>query len=455
MSSILEQQIESVVSDPRSSKYNEAESDRTFVEILSDPAANEFEKQDVVESFRKTFIKAPPIRGQEVRAVGPDTPGIKYFPPEAPTGGLQPGETVNLDGSLNFDPALEATQSYDIDVNLGSLAEGKMTRDGVFLAGPARPGSPTIKFTLPPGIHPDAIPEPVYKWMVEYVQKEFSEEYQEATQRDSVLKTAAVAATREASLGLPSIVDFPSLIARGADYVFSPTGTNTLAQDIGQGVRKAFGLRDDRPRPDSVFLDDYPRLLESLGMYTTEYPSALFGPAVTIQPDRELSPAHHASGVLLDEILKNLDMPGALTPQQITDAQQNATFIGSVMGGSLTVGGLFRVGAKLAVKGMTVADLKQAGVLNKALYSLANSPGVTLLGGKAGRRFVVPGPDGRDMWRGSATAKYLAKDQVLSVVAGGAMLATAQNEDAGPLGMLMAGLTAPVVLYGTALRGRP
>ena len=444
MTSILEQQIESVLDDKRAFKYNVPNSNRTYSEILADPTANNRERQDVVESFRETFIKAPPIKGQKMWAVGPDDPDVRYSPPEAPPGGLLPGETVNPDGSINYDSDLEATQSYDIDINLGSLAGGKMTRAGVFLAGPPHPGSPTIKFTLPPGVRPDAIPKPVYKWMVEKAQEVASEEYQQATQLDSIPKTGAVAAGRELTLALPSIPDLPELIARGVDYVFSPMGTNTLSQDLYQDARRAFGFPDTRPRPASVFLDEYPRLLAALGVYGNEHPVTLYGPNLIIQPDREFAPFHHDTGVLLDEVLKNLDMPGALTPQQISDAQKNAAFIGSILGGSLGTSGAFRVGAKLAVRGMTVADLKEAGVLNKALYAIANSPGVTWLGGKAGRRFVVPGPDGRDMLRGSATAKFLAKDQALALTTGTAMLMA--PDVVGDHGKLIAGLTAPFAL---------
>jgi hypothetical protein len=444
MTGILEQQVQSVVGDPRASRYNVPDSDRTYTEILTDPTANARTRGEVVESFRKTFIQAPPVRGQEVRALEPGDPNIPFYPPEAPTGGLQPGETVNPDGTLNYDPALEATQSYDIEINLGSLAGGKMTAEGVFLAGPARPGSPSMKFRLPPGVRPDEIPLPVYQFMVEKAQELAPKEYQEATQLDSALESGARGFAREAIAALPTLLDMPSLIARGVDYLFSPIGTNTWRQNILQPARALLGLPDTRPRPTSLFLDDYPRVGQLLGLYATEYPDALYKPATVTDPSQELMPINEGTKRLLDEVLNNLDMPGALTPQQITDAQKNAAFIGSVLGGSFGTSGAFRLGAKLAVKGMTVADLRQAGVLKKALYSIANSPGVTWVGGNAGRRFVVPGPDGRDVLRGSATAKFLAKDQALAGTSATAMLMT--PDEAGPMGKVMAGLTAPFTL---------
>jgi len=237
MASILEQQVQSVVGDPRASRYNVPDSDRTYAEILTDPTADARTQVEVVESFRKTFIQAPPVRGQEVRALEPGDPYIPYYPPEAPTGGLQPGETVNPDGTLNYDPALEATQSYDIEINLGSLAGGKMTAEGVFLAGPARPGSPSMKFRLPPGVRPDAIPLHDYQFMVEKAQELAPKEYQEATQLDSALKSGARGFAREAIAALPTLLDMPSLIARSVDYLFSPIGTNTWGQDIKQSSR--------------------------------------------------------------------------------------------------------------------------------------------------------------------------------------------------------------------------
>ena len=450
MASILEQQVQSVVGDPRSGT-NVPNSNRTYAEILSDPEADERTRQEVVESFRETYIKAPPVREQEVRALEPGDPNIPYYPPEAPTGGLQPGETVNEDGTLNYDPDLEATQSYDIEMNLGSLAGGKMTAAGVFLAGPARPGSPSMTFRLPPGVRPDEIPLHVYEFMVEKAQELASKEYQEASQLDSALKSGAVGFAREAAVALPTILDMPPLIARGVDYLFSPVGTNTWGQDIKQAARAELGLPDNRPRPPSLFLDAYPGLLESLGVFASEHPNTLFSDVpgmVVTDPDRELLPFNEGSKRLLDEVLNNLDMPGALTPQQLTDAQKNATFIGSVLGGSFGTSGAFRLGAKLAVKGMTVADLRQAGVLKKILYSTANSPGVSWVGGNPGRRFVVPGPDGRDILRGSAGAKFLAKDQALAATSAAAMLMT--PDEVGPTGKLIAGLTAPLALSSAA-----
>jgi hypothetical protein len=448
MVDILEQQVQSVIDDPRASDYNVPDSNRTYTQILTDPTADAHTRGEVVESFRKTFIKAPPVRGQEVRALEPGDPNIRYYPPEAPTGGLQPGETVNPDGTLNYDPDLEATQSYDIEINLGSLAGGRMTAEGVFLAGPVHPGSPSMKFRLPPGVRPDEIPLPVYQFMVEKAQELAPKEYQEATQLDPALESGALGFAREGIAALPTLLDMPPLIARGVDYLFSPIGTNTWGQSIKKSIRTNLGLPYSPPRPTSLFLDEYPRVGQLIGLYATEYPDALYKPATLTDPSRVLMPINEGTKRLLDEVLNNLDMPGALTPQQISDAQKNATFIGSVLGGSLGTSGAFRLGAKLAVKGMTVADLRQAGVLKKAIYSIANSPGVTWVGGNAGRRFVIPGPDGRDVLRGSATAKFLAKDQALAGTSAIAMFMT--PDEIGPVGKVMAGLTAPFALSSAA-----
>ena len=431
MASILDAQVQEVLSDKRAAQYNVPRSQRTYFEILSDPETGDLIRQDVVESFIKNFIKTPPVQEQEVRAIGTTDP--LYVPQGAPAGGLQPGETVRPDGSISYDPALEATQSYDLDITLSSLAGGKMTPEGVFLAGPSRPGSPVIGFTLPPGMRPDSITKPVWKFMIKEARKRAKKEFQAAWEYDSALTSGAIAAAREVALGIPAVADMPGLVLRAADYIFSPVGTNTLGQDVEQGARKLLDLPDTRPRPSSPYLETYSRLGERGGFYSTENPNAWFEPSIVIQPDRELMPIYGAFGTLLDEVLINMGAPGILTAQQDNDAQKMAVFIGSVMGLSLSASGAFRAGAKLAVKGMKLEDLQKKGVLTRALYSLANSPGPTIWAGKAGRRFNVPG------W-----IPFVLKDQGFALTSAGAMLIT--PDEAGPVGKVMAGLTAPFAL---------
>jgi hypothetical protein len=445
MTSILDRQVQEVLKDIRARDYNIPGSQRTFLEVLTDPTARDLTKQDVVEAFLKAFPpKLQPPAETEAYATRPGEP--EHEPLGAPTGGLKPGETISpattqvgggpasfFEQRISYDPLLEATQNATVEINLGSLVEGKMTPEGLFLAGPSRPGSPSIKFLLPRGMRPDEITQPVYDYMLKKAAKAFPKEYQAAKERDSAFKTFGVAAAREGILGLPALADLPLLAARGVDYYLSPTGTNTFGQDVTQDVRYLLGLPDARPRPSSIFMETYPRVGEALGLYTTEYPNALYKPNIIVRPDRELMPIHYASGKLLDEVLESMDMPGALTPDQSNEANRMAAFIGSVMGGSLTVSGAVRAGLKLAVKGMTLEDLQKAGALNRALYSLANSPGFTFAWGKSGRRFPIPG-----------FVPFLLRDQGAALTSAGAMLIT--PDEAGPFGKIMAGLTAPFAL---------
>jgi hypothetical protein len=108
MASALEQQVQSVLSDSRSARYNVPASDRTYLEILSDPAAGDLIRRDVVEAFREQFISSPPVRQQEMRGIETDDPS--YVPMEAPAGGLQTGEYIDEEGSISYDSELEATQ---------------------------------------------------------------------------------------------------------------------------------------------------------------------------------------------------------------------------------------------------------------------------------------------------------------------------------------------------------
>ena len=122
MATLQQQVFEQVIKDPRSRKTNVPQSDRTFYEMLTDPNVGDIIKQDVVDSFNRTYIKAPPTAGQELRSLSTEDP--RYLTPEAPAGGLQAGETVNPDGSINYDPLLEQTQSQQLTINLGSLVGG-------------------------------------------------------------------------------------------------------------------------------------------------------------------------------------------------------------------------------------------------------------------------------------------------------------------------------------------
>ena len=178
MVTVLNTQIDSVLKDPRARKVNVPESDRTYFEILTDPESGDLIKQDVVESFRKTFAKPPPTQGQVVRGVSTDDPS--YTPPETPIGGLQTGETVNPDGSINYSPLLEATQSAKFIVNLGSLVGGKMTAEGYFLPGPPKPNAPSFTFNLPPGMRPDEITADTFDKIMKVVRAKAPAEYQAA-----------------------------------------------------------------------------------------------------------------------------------------------------------------------------------------------------------------------------------------------------------------------------------
>jgi hypothetical protein len=432
MATLQQQVFQQVINDPRSMKTNVPQSDRTFFEMLSDPSVGDIIKQDVVDSFNRTYVKAPPISGQEIRALPTDDP--RYLPPEAPAGGLQAGETVNPDGSINYSPALEATKSQQLIINLGSLVGGTMTPEGSFLPGPSRPGSPSFTFNLPIGMRPDEVTADVFDKIIKVVRKEAPEEYQAAKEYESAFVSFGKAGAREGVLGIPSLLDMPGLALRALDYVVSPIGTNTLSQDIYQPIRKTFGLSDTRPRPSSPYQVDIPRLFEAGGLYSTEYHNALYQGAVVIDPSRELMPVHAATGKLLDEVLANLGAPNLLTPQQETETQRTATFFGNLFGGSLTTSGAFRLGAKAVVKGMKVEDLQDATTLNRFLYSVANSPGADFAVGKTTRRrFTIPG-----------SPLFIAKDLGMAGVSGAAMHLT--PDEWAPNGKMVMGLTAPLAL---------
>ena len=438
MATLQQQVFEQVIKDPRSRKANVPQSDRTFFEILTDPNVGDVIKRDVVNSFNRTYVKPPPTTTPaEITAIPTDDP--RYVPPEAPAGGLQAGETVNPDGSISYSPLLEQTQRQKLTINLGSLVGGKMTAEGSFLPGPPRPGSPTFTFNLPVGMRPEEITADVFDKIIRVVRAKAPEEYQAAKEYESAFVSGIKSGAREAILGVPSILDMPSLAIRALDYVVSPVGTNTLAQDITQGFRKVFGLSDTRfrlkrPTGGSPYLEEQPRLLESLGLYATEYPNALYQGAVVIDPSQELMPVHAATGKLLDEVLGNLGSPKLLTPQQETEAQKLASFFGGIFGGSLSVSGAARLGAKAATKGMSVEDLQDATTLNRFLYSVANSPGATFAAGKKTRRtFTIPG-----------TPVFMGKDLGVAAVSGTAMYLT--PDEWGPTGKIMMGLTAPLAL---------
>ena len=181
-----------------------------------------------------------------------------------------------------------------------------MTAGGTFLPGPPRPGTGPITFNLPEGMRQDEITADVWDAMLEFVRKEHPSEYQAAKEFDPALVSGAKSFGREFILGVPSMLDLPPLAARAVDYVVSPVGTNTLFQDVYQYGRSLAGLSDTRPRPSSPYLAEFPRILEQTGLYTTEYPNALYGPNVVIRPDQELMPIHYETGRLLDDVLKNL-----------------------------------------------------------------------------------------------------------------------------------------------------
>ena len=435
MATLQQQTYQQVIDDPRSKDTNVPNSDRTYFEMLSDPSVGDVIKNDVVNSFTNTYVKAPPTTGQELRSISTDDP--RYVPAEAPQGGLMPGETVNEDGTINYSPALEATQRQKLTINLGSLVGGKMTAEGSMLPGPPRPGSPSFTFNLPIGMRPEEITADIWDKMLKIVRKEANEEYQAAKEYESIPVTVAKAATREGGLGIPAIADMPQLALRALDYVFSPIGTNTLSQDIGQKVRKVIGLSDTRPRPSSPYLNDSPRVGQYLGLYSTEHPTALYQGAVVIDPSREIMPVHSATGKLLDEVLENLGAPKLLTPQQDSEAQEMAAFLGSMFGGSLSVSGATRLGAKAVSKGLNLENLQNPSTLNQFIYSIANSPGadfaITTPFKETRRRFTVPG-----------TPLFIAKDLGLTATSSAAMIAA--PDEWGPTGQVMAGLTAPFAL---------
>ena len=116
MATLLETQVGEVLKRPEALDTNVPNSSRTYYEMLTDETVGDEIKRDVVDSFQKTFITAPPITGQEVRAIDPGDP--TYVPPEAPIVDLQPGETIDSEGRISYDPRLEATQSAKFTITL-------------------------------------------------------------------------------------------------------------------------------------------------------------------------------------------------------------------------------------------------------------------------------------------------------------------------------------------------
>ena len=82
-------------------------------------------------------------------------------------------------------------------------------------------------------MRPGEIPEDYWDKIIQFVRTDenLSKEFAAAQELEGLIKTGAKAATREAILGIPALLDLPNLAARGADYVLSPTGTNTLFND--------------------------------------------------------------------------------------------------------------------------------------------------------------------------------------------------------------------------------
>ena len=74
MATLQQQVFQQVIDDPRSRKTNVPQSNRTFFEMITDPSVGNTIKQDVVDSFIRTYIKAPPTTGQEIRAISTDDP---------------------------------------------------------------------------------------------------------------------------------------------------------------------------------------------------------------------------------------------------------------------------------------------------------------------------------------------------------------------------------------------
>lgn len=65
MATLQQQVFQQVINDPRSRKTNVPQSDRTFFEMLNDPSVGDIIKQDVVDSFNRTYVKAPLPRGKK------------------------------------------------------------------------------------------------------------------------------------------------------------------------------------------------------------------------------------------------------------------------------------------------------------------------------------------------------------------------------------------------------
>ena len=474
MPSLLEDQIESILRDPRSSQYNIPDGTRLYSEILQDPKTTYPALLHTVEEWvRDPALKRPsrpapetevpfsarrpgPVYTEEARAAPSsqeELAGAIVHPDDV----LKTGEYRGEDG-VSYSPELEEFQRQTISINLGALARGNFssldptgTEPSMISAsarynfelGDPTPGGTEILIELPEGTRRDEIKEKDWDKILRLAETYYTEEFAAERNLESITSVSAKAAGRAVATTGGTLADLMGAeVFRFTDYLLSPIGTNTLAHD----VQEALGIRE-KPRPESFTKDEYERLLESWGLYPTEHPvdfelrdylipGAYQHPTTVRRPAEEMFRLTGMLGRQLNSWAANAGMPDLLTFEQKSEAQRIAALVGEVTGGAVGQAYGFKIGAKLFSKGFKFEELLKPNVLQKALMDLANTPSVAFAyGGR--RRFHISGG-----------LIYPLKEFGYGALSGTAMALT--PEEWGPWGQIATGVAAPVTV--TALK---
>ena len=479
MASLLQQQVEAILDDRRSSEYNIPDGVRLYSEILQDPKTTYPALLHTVEEWvRDPALKRPskpspeteeggPVYTEEVRAAPSsqeDLAGAIVHPDDV----LKTGEYRGEDG-VSYSPELEEFQHQTISINLGALSRGSFsssdqggTAPGMvspsarynFELGQPTPEGTEILIELPEGRRTNELKQKDWDRILRLAKTVYPAEMAAEKKLESTLSVGSKAALRAVGTSGGTLADvMGSELFRFTDYIFSPIGTNTLQRDIQEFT----GIRD-KPRPESFTMDEEPRFLESMGLYPTEHevrvelrdyliPGAYQHPTTVRRPAEEKFRLTAMLGRQLNSWAANAGMPDLLTFEQKDQAQKIAALIGEVTGGAVGEAGLLKGAAKLFQKGFRFEDLLEPNVLQKAVLDLANTPSVDFAYGGS-RRFRIPGG-----------LIYPLKEFGYAFGSGTAMALT--PEEWGPVGQLAAGVGGPIAFntikkaVGTGLRGAP
>ena len=467
MATGIENTAQMVIDHPQSN-INVQGGTRTYREVLTDPKASPAIKYELIQQFQKEFIKPPPSEGLAFEAL-PTTETELQGRVVPAKSDLQTGEYLTSEGDIAYSPDLEATQRQTISINIGALARGTTSYldpsgtelEGVpasarynFELGTPTEGGTEVTFELPVGMRPDEMDQVTWDKILRVVESNYPEEFNKEKKLETDLSVFGKSGLRGFLSSPAAITDVVGAeIFRFADYLLSPVGTKTAMNDIGQW---AFGM--EKPMPDDITKDEYPRLLERLGLYPTEHevpielrdiliPGAAAYPTTVRDPSKEMFRVTQELADQLVSVTTNMDMPTLLTPEQLTESQRIAGLVGEVMGGAIGEAGLFKAGAKLVSKGFNFEELTNPSTLQRAVMDLANTPSIQFAHGGR-RRFTIPGG-----------AIYGLREFGFAGTAGTAMALT--PEEWGPWGQVATGIAAPFSLskardlVGVGLRKTP